>query len=238
MTTIASGETLPADFTRLGERAVLIDFGNRIDPDLNKRVMALCRWLKDHPFPGFIEAVPAYASAAVFFEPDAGGFSVEHPDPFERVTRHLRLGLNASTEFNPGRLITIPTLYDGPDLELVASSHDLMIEEVIRIHEEVVYDAYMIGFLPGFAYLGQVDPVIATPRRSSPRTIVPSGSVGIAGRQTGIYPMDSPGGWQLIGRTPLQMFDPGRTEPCIIQAGDRVKFQSITNEEFLHYHGR
>ena len=238
MTTIASGETLPADFTRLGERAVLIDFGNRIDPDLNKKVMALCRWLKDHPFPGFIEAVPAYASAAVFFEPDAGGFSVEQPDPFERVTRHLRLGLNASTEFNPGRLITIPTLYDGPDLEFVASSHDLMIEEVIRIHEEVVYDAYMIGFLPGFAYLGQVDPVIATPRRSSPRTIVPSGSVGIAGRQTGIYPMDSPGGWQLIGRTPLQMFDPGRTEPCLIQAGDRVKFQSITEQEFLRYHGR
>ncbi len=238
MTLSTAPAAVPVDFKRLGERAVLVEFGSRIDPALNRKVTALCNWLRDHPFPGFIESVPAYASAAVFFEPDIPGSSVDGADPVDRITRHLLNGLNATLGSVEGRLITIPVLYDGPDLGYVAASHELEITEVIRIHQSVVYDAYMIGFLPGFAYLGQVDPVIATPRRPSPRTSVPAGSVGIAGRQTGIYPLDSPGGWQLIGRTPLRMFDPGRTEPCLIQAGDRVKFQSISAEEFFSFHGR
>ncbi|MFM7328488.1 MAG: 5-oxoprolinase subunit PxpB [Bacteroidota bacterium] len=225
----------PVEFKPLAEGAILADFGNRIDPDLNRRAMALCSWLEEHPFPGLIETVPAYSSVAVFYDPDHPALSAHHDDG--PITAHLRNGLSSSLPDHTGRLITIPVVYDGPDLSVVAELNGLDEDAVIRIHTSVTYDAYMIGFLPGFAYLGQVDPRIATPRRASPRTLVPAGSVGIAGRQTGIYPLDSPGGWQLIGRTSLRIFDSAREQPCLILPGDRIKFQSIGSEEFTALHG-
>lgn len=232
-----SYHSTPVEFKPLAEGAVLADFGNRIDPALNRRAVALCKWLEDHPFPGFIECVPAYAAVAVFFDPDHPALSA-HGDHLGLITGHLLQGLSSSSApDHQGRLITLPVLYDGPDLTFVAESHDLEESAIISIHGSVTYHAYMIGFLPGFAYLGQVDERIATPRRASPRTLVPAGSVGIAGRQTGIYPLDSPGGWQLIGRTPLHMFDPARNQPCLILPGDRVRFESIGVEEFNALHG-
>lgn len=128
--------------------------------------------------------------------------------------------------------LEIPVLYDGDDLDLVAELHQLAREEVIAIHTSRSYHVFMLGFLPGFSYMGTVDDRIATPRKSSPRILVPAGSVGIAGYQTGIYPQSSPGGWQLIGRTPLKIFDAGRSKTCLIDAGDQVKFSPISKTEF------
>jgi inhibitor of KinA len=140
------------------------------------------------------------------------------------------------------RKIRVPVCYDdafGPDLAAVATAHGLPVPEVIDLHTSRPYYVYLIGFLPGFAYMGSVDERIATPRRSSPRTMVAAGSVGIAGEQTGIYPFDSPGGWQLLGRTPLRLFDASRSEPALLQPGDEVQFYPIDIAEYntLQQHG-
>ena len=129
------------------------------------------------------------------------------------------------------RIINIPVFYNGEDLKDVAMQHQLTVEEVIKIHTERTYRVYMIGFLPGFAYMGKVDERIATPRHGRPRTNVPAGSVGIAGFQTGIYPLNSPGGWQLIGQTPLKIFDTKKEVPCLLKAGNIVQFVSINKKD-------
>ena len=227
----------PYSFKPLGERGVLVDFGNRIDSELNRRVHGMCRWIEQHPFPGFIETIPAYSSLAVFYDPVAVIAGGKGKSPFDVVCDSLRPADYQPASWKEGQLIRIPVLYDGPDLATVATDHGMSASELIGIHSASVYYAYMIGFLPGFAYLGEVDECIASPRRSSPRKSVPAGSVGIAGRQTGIYPMDSPGGWQLIGRTPLRMFDPLRKQPCLILAGDRVQFEAISQDQYIALHG-
>lgn len=202
----------------------MISFGNIIDIDINKKVISLHQALLHQSFEGFVESVPAYSSLAVFYHP---------PASFEKVKEFIQTLLNSSAQTEPeGSNIEIPVLYDADDLEFVAQQHQLTKEQVISIHTSKSYRVFMVGFLPGFPYMGTVDERIATARRSSPRTSVPAGSIGIAGMQTGIYPQSSPGGWQLIGRTPLKIFDIGKASPCLFKPGDSVKFYSISLTEF------
>jgi inhibitor of KinA len=220
----------------LSDRSVLLSFGNVVDPAINDRVLALHDALTSEGFPGFIESVPAYASLAVFYDPcrvlRKAGERI-----LEAITNLLlqKLAGRMDTQRPNAGMITIPVCYDpefGPDINEVATRQRLSIDELVSLHVSVVYRVYMIGFSPGFPYMGNLDPRIATPRREQPRIRLPAGSVGIAGSQTGIYPQDSPGGWQLIGRTPLKLFDPAKASPCLLKAGDRVKFLPIDKTEF------
>lgn len=214
----------------------MVSFGNIINETINDKVIALHKVLtKDH-FQGFSETVPTYSSLAVFYEPDVvkKAHSLKTP-AYDFVKSHIEKlinGLPAIISSKNENLITVPVLYNGADLEETAKLHRMSVKELIHIHTEKTYRVFMIGFQPGFAYMGKLDERIATPRRSSPRTKVPAGSVGIAGFQTGIYPFSSPGGWQLIGQTPLRIFNKEKDEPCFFKAGDNVKFLSITKAEF------
>ncbi len=212
-----------------GDKAIFIEFGDSIDPDVNQRVRNLKLALEKVAIPGVVESVPTYRSLLVYFEPlqvSAGKL---------RETVYHLLQSVIENELPIPRLIEIPTAYGGefgPDLELVAKHNNLSTAEVVRIHTRTRYLIYMLGFMPGFPYLGGMSPRIATPRKTTPRLKLPAGSVGIAGNQTGIYPAESPGGWQIIGRTPLQLFQPTREPPSILRAGDYLTFFSITPEEF------
>lgn len=217
----------------LNEEAVLISFANKIDCEINDRVIELHRLLEQTPFPGLIESVPAYASLAVYFNrselPKASPLSVF--SFVESFLKNLISRLPAGT-FAERRKIKIPVLYDGEDLPALADQRQLKTEEIISIHTSVLYRVFMLGFLPGFPYMGMVDARIAAPRKITPRTCVPAGSVGIAGFQTGIYPQASPGGWQLIGRTPLKIFDAIKNPPGMLMAGDEIIFFAVSQNEF------
>ena len=208
----------------ISDSALTIDFGNVISEELNDIVMNLFEAINLHNFDGFIEAIPAYSSLSVIYK-------VSMKCNFKSVSQFLEnLIQNLNNQHITHRnLIEIPVIYDGEDLEYVANFHQLSIEEVIKIHTSATYRIFMMGFLPGFAYMGGMDERIATPRKDSPRQKVPAGSVGIAGKQTGIYPLESPGGWQLIGRTNLPLFDPSAMPPTLLQAGDLVKFVCVTS---------
>ncbi|AHL22642.1 5-oxoprolinase subunit PxpB [Thermococcus nautili] len=209
------------NFKPLGDSALLVSFGEVIDEETNDRVHALAGAIEKANFEWLVEVVPAYSSLEVIYDPKL--------IDFEGVKRAIQ-GLEFSAEKFEGRLVEIPVLYGGehgPDLEFVAEYNGLTPEEVIEIHSKPVYRVYFLGFLPGFAYLGGMDERIATPRLEKPRLKVPAGSVGIAGKQTGIYPLESPGGWRLIGRTPLRLFNPSKEPPTLLQPGDRVKFVPI-----------
>lgn len=229
----------PVQLSPLGDRAVLIQLGTMMDEATHRRVRAVYARLSARPVPGAIELVPAFTSVAVHFDPalvpdDSRGVG---RSPYERFAAALETGLlDVSDQALPEpRLVDIPLCYGGvfgPDLEAVAQRHGLAPEELIRLHSEAVYSVYMLGFAPGFAYLGGLPPALATPRRDEPRTAVPAGSVGIGGSQTGIYPLVSPGGWNLIGRTPLRLFDARRTSPTLLAVGDRVRFQVIEHDDF------
>ena len=212
--------------TPLNETAALVSFGNTISVEANRKVIDLHHELKKQSFEGFVESVPAYSSLAVFYK----SYST-----FDFVKSFLEKRI-ANQKINESELLQaileIPVLYDGDDLDFVAQLHHLSREEVIKIHTSKSYRVFMLGFLPGFPYMGTVDERIAAPRKNSPRTVVPAGSVGIAGIQTGIYPQASPGGWQLIGRTPLKIFDVMENSPCLFSPGDSVKFHSISKTEF------
>ncbi|MDW8327439.1 MAG: 5-oxoprolinase subunit PxpB [Anaerolineales bacterium] len=202
-----------------GDAALLIVLGDSLDCEVNERVRALAARLQGRP--GLRESVPAYASLLVHYDPEQIGETAVRELVREQVEQ---FDLNAVTEH---RRIVIPVRYDGPDLDFVAAHSGLSREAVIELHSAVEYRVYMLGFTPGFAYLGDVDERIATPRLETPRLKVPAGSVGIAGRQTGIYPSESPGGWRLLGHTPLKPFDLHRPEPFLLKPGDRVKFEPI-----------
>ena len=150
----------------------------------------------------------------------------------KEYTEQLIAALDDTISQNDENIITVPVYYNGDDLDEVANQHAISITELVNIHAEKIYRVFMIGFQPGFAYMGKLDERIATPRKPSPRTLVPAGAVGIAGFQTGIYPFSSPGGWQLIGQTPLKIFDKEKINPCLFKAGDNIKFTSISKEEF------
>lgn len=211
-------------FLAAGESALVVELGDAIDPELNARVLALDRALLEAPFDGYLEAVPSYRSLLVFFDPEK--ISAEEAEEHVR-----RLGPDAErVERRPPRLREIPTVYDGEDLEDVARRIGATAEEVVRLHSEREYLVYMVGFTPGFAYMGSTHERLGIPRRASPRTRVPAGSVGIAMGQTGIYPSATPGGWNLLGRAEHRdLFDLNRDPPSYFVPGDRVRFVPVAS---------
>jgi KipI family sensor histidine kinase inhibitor len=205
-----------------GEAAIAVEFGNTIDVELNARVRALDEELAAHPFPGLIESVPTYRSLLVHFDPLAASFEEVSPHLTELASRI------SGGPSEPSPLKEVPTVYDGEDLDAVADHTGLSNKEVIALHQGTEYRVYMLGFSPGFAYMGMLPEAIETPRLTTPRTRVPAGSVAIAGRQTSVYPSSTPGGWSLIGRSSLTLFDAGASPPTFFLPGDRVRFVRVT----------
>jgi inhibitor of KinA len=214
----------------LSDSAITIDFGNVIDENINDIVMQLYKNCTKNTFVGMKETIPAYASLTIFYDV----FSVRRKYTFFKTAYAFVEDFLIKSYENIGegescqkRIIEIPVVYDGEDLSYVANFHQISEAQTVELHTAPTYRVYMMGFLPGFAYMGGLDARIATPRKSLPRTKVPAGSVGIAGNQTGIYPSESPGGWQLIGRTELQLYTPNADEITLLKAGDLVKFIAL-----------
>ena len=214
----------------VGDRAISIDFGQVIDPIINRHIRQTIERIKELQLDGIIELVPTYC--ALLVEYDAMLYS--YSEICNIVEPTLEEGM-ANTTNELVTVVEVPTVYGGefgPDLSFVASHNHLSEDEVISIHSGTDYLVYMLGFIPGFTYLGGMDLRIATPRLSSPRTLIPAGSVGIAGEQTGTYPSDSPGGWQIIGRTPVTMYDMSKAQAALLKAGDYVRYVPIDESEF------
>ncbi len=205
----------------LSDSAVLLRLGETIDPVINRQVRLLAAALTLDPFPGIIETVPGYASLTIHYD----SLTLTHAQVCEWL--ESRLSLAAETASRPVKTVEIPVIYNGPDLDFVAAHCRLTIDEVIRLHTSTPYIVYMMGFTPGFPYLGILPQVLRVPRLETPRPKVPAGSVALAGVQTGIYPVDSPGGWRLVGRTALTLFDPQREPPFLFAPGDEVRFVPV-----------
>ena len=201
----------------LGDTALLAELSTRLDTAINTRAIALATALKKRR--DVRQAIAGYASVTVHFDP-------------EQATHHSlgaaikRLAAKRPPMAEPGRLHRIPVSYDGPDVEEVVERLQLSRERIIEIHSRPIYRVFLVGFVPGWAYLGPLPDELVLPRRAVPRTQVPAGSVAIAGRQSGVYPLPTPGGWHLIGRTSVKLFLPDSDPPCLFRAGDRVKFFS------------
>ena len=228
-------------FTPLGDQAVTITLGTAIDEATHQLVRAVTRAIMASDTSGVTDIVPAFASVTVHYDALRVAGTGRNA-PYERMVSALRALLeDVRVEDLPEpRLVEIPVCYGGrlgPDLHDVARQHDLSTDDVVQLHSSADYLVYMVGFMPGFAYLGGLPERITTPRRSSPRTAVPAGTVGIGGQQTGVYPVESPGGWNLIGRTPLQIFDITRDEQTLLATGDRVRFVPISLREFERWPG-
>lgn len=210
-------------FAPLGDSAIMVTLGDSVERALNRRVHACVAGVRNAALAGVLDVVPAYASFAVHYDArdvDAAAIIAS--------LREIVSGSMDDDQFEEdGRLVTIPVRYDGADLAAVAEATGLTAEDVVARHVSVEYYVYMLGFSPGFAYLGDLDPALCLPRRELPRTRVPRGSVAIAGSQTAVYPQETPGGWHLIGTTELAMFDAGRDPPSLLRSGDRVRFQPI-----------
>jgi inhibitor of KinA len=246
----AGSEPGAAEIVPLGDSAIVVRLGESIHPDTHRRVRQLADYLERYPFDGMIEYVPAFTTVTIYYDGwslvnahSEDGAGTKEPTPYDlavSLVKRILLEMDdASAE--PARIVDIPVCYGGewgPDLESVAAYHGLTPEEVIEIHTSADYLVYMLGFAPGFAYLGGLSPRIATPRRQTPRLTIPAGTVGIAGDQTGVYPIDTPGGWQLIGRTPLPLFLPERMPPTLMKAGDIVRFHPISRSEFERWEER
>lgn len=218
-----------------GQNALTITLGNAIDPTVNNYVFRLYQQLQRHPNPFWKDLIPAYSTLTIIY--DVVSIRKYHPSAFTWVQNEIEQALHECEEREPlpSRKVNIPVCYDpafGFDLKSVAKTNKLTVDEVITLHTQQIYQIYMLGFLPGFAYMGIVNDKIATPRLSTPRKHVPAGSVGIAGNQTGIYPLDSPGGWNIIGRTPVTLFDPDGEALTLLQPGDEVTFMPISKEAY------
>ncbi|MGI6604883.1 MAG: 5-oxoprolinase subunit PxpB [Firmicutes bacterium] len=218
-----------ARFLPAGERALVVEFGDEIDPEINGQVRALTAALTAQPLAGVVDVVPSYRSLLVEFDP-----LTLNPEELERQIQEL---LTSLSELNlPAPQVTVvPVCYGreyGPDLPFVADHTGLNPEEIISIHSGTDYLIYVIGFTPGYCYLGGMDERLTTPRLKIPRTKVPAGSVGIGNKQTGIYSITSPGGWQIIGRTPLKLYDPYGVSPFLLTAGNYVRFRPVDKEEY------
>ena len=212
-----------------GDTSVAVVFGNEISIDINTRIRAFDEALAEEQIDGVYETVPTYCSLTVHYAPEK--------IRFEELKERLEALLAVSHKAQKLNTIVmeIPVVYGGeygPDLETVAAHNGMSPEDVVRIHSGTEYLIYMLGFTPGFSYMGGMDESIATPRLKTPRVLIPAGSVGIAGKQTGIYPIDSPGGWQLIGRTPVKLYDAHRDTPILLDAGLHVKFIPIDEAEY------
>ena len=213
-----------------GDSALVIEFGNEISVDINKKIRKMMDDIKKENIDGIVELVPTYCSLLI-------NYDVLKID-YNTLVEKLKTFLNNDLETAEGEevtLVEIATLYNdevGPDLSYVAEHNKLSKEEVIKIHTGTDYLVYMLGFMPGFTYLGGMSEKIATPRLESPRLQIYPGSVGIAGKQTGMYPSMSPGGWRIIGRTPLKLYNPDSDTPVYISSGDYVRYVSISEEEY------
>ena len=222
-------------FMPLGDNAVIMKFGSEISPLVNADIRKMALLLERKRPDGVIEWTPAYTNLTIFYNP----LTAE----FKEISKVLKkLYKQAKTEKLPDAAeIVVPTVYGGefgPDLEFVAKHNNMTVEEVIRIHTDPLYLVYMLGFSPGFPYLGGMNKKIATPRLATPRAKIEAGAVGIAGEQTGIYSLPTPGGWQIIGKTPLKLFDLNREKPSLLQAGDRLRFKQISEDEFIELEKR
>lgn len=232
---------IPIKIYGLSEKSVTVTFGTTIDNDLLRLITDFNQLLLQNPFFGFITTVPAYTTLTVFFDP----LSVMLSDlPGEVCFEKVSAYLNEIAQIKRGKSkliadkLVIPVCYGdgfGQDLSIVARTNHLSKTEVIDIHTAGEYVVFMIGFVPGFAYMGGMDTRLSTPRKEVPNAKIPAGSVGIAGNQTGIYPMETPGGWQIIGKTPLKMFDVNRSQPSLLKGGDLVTFKAIGIDEFNAY---
>lgn len=214
-------------FKPAGDSTLVIILGDRIDEEINKKVHAVADAIEKIAPDWLIEVAPTYTSIYVYYDP----LKISYSEAIET----LKPSLSAEPKEEEKRIVEIPVAYGGefgPDIGFVAEYNGLSVDDVIEIHSKPLYRVYMLGFLPGFAYLGGMEERIATPRLENPRLKVPAGSVGIAGKQTGWYAIESPGGWRLIGRTALKTFDPTKSPPSIVKAGDYVKFVPISEEEF------
>lgn len=221
----------PTRIFPLGDNALTVEFGNEISVALNDAAISLANYFTEHPFPGFVEVVPAIASTTIFYKPnEVSPCKEKNASAFDTVKKSV---LKALADIRPakpdgGRIISISVSFrpaDALDLKQIAIHSGLGEDEVIDVFLSSTYRVFMLGFLPGFAYMGLVDERIAMPRHAAPRLSVPKGSVGIAGRQTGIYPSASPGGWQIIGRTEMELFYPADDPPCLFAPGDSVQFK-------------
>ncbi len=213
----------------MGDRGLLLEFGDGISREINEKVRTVALAIQAEAIEGIVEVVPTYRSLLIIYNPII--LSVERLG--SRLTR-IEEGLQLTPLPEP-KLTRIPVVYGGgygPDLEEVARYHQISPEAVIQLHCSTPYLIYMIGFMPGYPYMGELPQALVTPRLKTPRLLVPKGSVAIAQRQTGIYPMESPGGWQILGRTPVELFDPGKDPPALLQMGDFVQFYSIDEKEF------
>jgi len=222
----------------LGDSALTLDFGNSITESVNKEVLSLFHNLQQQPFAGMIELVPAYSSLTIYYDVIALRQIIQKDiSAYEWMKKKLEVFLANSTNENENtrQQIRIPVCYDeefGHDLISISEKINLSKEEIIQLHTGKPYRVFMLGFLPGFPYMGKTDKKIAVARKDEP-SMVMAGSVGIAGRQTGIYPMNSPGGWQIIGRTALKLFDVEKKDPTLLKPGDLVEFYSVSKEEYL-----
>jgi inhibitor of KinA len=212
-----------------GDRALLAEYGEGIDPAVNDKVRAMTLLLKKKLPAGVEAVVPAYRSLSLLYDP-----LVTNPARLTEILHAMEADFCEAEVADP-KVVPIPVCYGrefGPDIGVVAEHTSLNEDDIIAIHTAVDYPIYMVGFTPGFCYLGGLDPRLRTPRRKTPRTNLPAGSVGIAESQTGMYPVESPGGWQIIGQTPLRLFAPARGNPFLYEAGDRIRFVPIAEAEF------
>lgn len=225
------------DFPRIapmGDSALVVEFGDESRPELSAHIAAIARNLRNAPPAGVRDVVSTYTTMAVHYDPAL----IEAGDsPYDTLAGQVEAWLRDEPPDSvvQGRLVEIPVCYGGEygeDLEAIAARSGLEPAEVARRHSAGDYHVHMLGFVPGFAYLGGLDPVLATPRRDAPRARVPAGSVAIGGASTGVFPLETPGGWHLVGRTPLRLFVPDAEPPCLLNAGDRVRFVSISAEQF------
>lgn len=213
-----------------GDSSLLVEFEQEISPEVNRRIAATVQMIREQHIEGVVDVIPTYCSLLINYDPRV----VLYDEIKERIKSMLKI--DASLGIQKKKIFEIPVCYGGeygPDIQNIADHAGLSVEEVIKIHTSKDYLIYMLGFLPGFTYLGGLDERIHTPRLENPRLKISAGSVGIGGSQTGIYPLDSPGGWQLMGLTPVKTYDPDREIPILVEAGDYIRFVAIDEAEFL-----
>nr|WP_295970266.1 5-oxoprolinase subunit PxpB [uncultured Bacillus sp.] len=226
----------------LGDQAVMIGLGEHADETTLNKVQLLTSYLDTHPFDWMIEYIPAFTSVAILYDPILVSQHLRSKEllPYHYVCEQLipLLAQNTNAENIERQTIQIPVCYGGaygPDLEFVAVTNHLSLDEVIQVHSSGDYTVHMIGFAPGFPYIYGMPESIAAPRKKTPQLKIPAKSVGIGGKQTGIYPIESPGGWQIIGRTPLNLFNPEARPPSRLKVGDKIQFIPISDKEYAEW---
>jgi len=224
----------------IGDAAVTLDFGNHIDKLLNRKALAIQQWIFTNTFPGLKDVIVSYSAVSVFFDPIAIQSLSPGKTSFQFISEKLKTAMKLTgyaEEGGEGSVVEIPVCYDsefGYDLPYVSREKNLSTTEIIELHVSKIYYVYMLGFLPGFSYLAELNERLVLPRKPKPVPVV-AGSVGIAGSQTGVYSLNCPGGWHIIGRTPLKLFDAGNSPPVWLKAGDHVRFKPISRDEFDHW---